>query len=193
MRRLPVLLLLTLALVGVPAATAAPPAVSFGKLPGLRSGPPPWGNGTRTLAARMPFLSLDALSQEQLAFHIHDHLDLWVNGSKVTVPAGVGIDLYAFRPFITQLHTHDATGILHIESAQATGYTLGQFFGEWGVRLSASCVGSYCGRVHWWVNGKEQQGNPAGHVLAPGHQEIALAVGKPPAHVPRSYPFPAGD
>ncbi|HET8607362.1 MAG TPA: hypothetical protein VFL66_10075 [Gaiellaceae bacterium] len=191
MRRL-LLALLGAAVLAPVAAAAAPPRVDFARLPGLQQGPPPWDNGTRTLPGRLPHLRLDALSEEQLAFHIHQHLDLWVNGRKVTVPAQIGIDLFTFQPFITELHTHDTTGIIHVESAKRVPYTLGQLFGEWGVRLDASHVGRYRGTVRWWVNGTRRDGDPASLVLA-SHQEIAVALGRKPAHVPGGYAFPPGD
>src|SRR5581483_5991449 len=100
----------------------------------------------------------DPLAQEALAFHIHQHLDIFVNGKRVTVPALIGID---DSSFITEMHTHDASGVLHVESAKNRPYTLGQFFGEWSVRLSATCLGRYCGDLHWWVDGKRQTGDPA--------------------------------
>jgi hypothetical protein len=34
--------------------------------------------------------------------------------------------------------------------------------------------------------------NPADLVLSP-HQEIVIAAGKPPAHIPASYNFPVGE
>lgn len=174
------------------AAAAGAPRVDFAKLPGLHKGAPPWDNGSRTLAGRLPHLRPSALSQEQLAFHIHEHLDLWVNGRKVAVPAEIGLDRFAFQPFIAELHTHHATGVIHVESGKRIPYTLGQFFGEWGVRLSTRCAGRYCGTLRRWVNGKPRTGDPADLMLA-AHQEIAVALGRPPAHVPRSYAFPLGD
>ena len=166
-----------------------PVYVSFAAMSGLQTGAPPWSNGVGELQQRLGDVHLDALAQEAFAFHIHQHLDVYVNGTHVTVPALIGID---DNSFITEMHTHDATGVVHVESAKDRPYTLGQFFGEWSVRLNASCLGRYCGDLHWWLDGKKQTGNPADLVLN-AHQEIAIAAGKPPAHVPTSYAFPAGE
>ena len=121
--------------------------------------------------------------------HHHEHLDLYVNGRKVTVPALVGIDEQA--GFLTELHTHDASGIIHVESPTQRSFALGQFFCEWGVKLTATCLGPYRGRLAWWVNGRRMHGNPA---LLPlrQHQEIVIAAGRPPTAVPTSYTFPPG-
>jgi hypothetical protein len=163
--------------------------VPWASMPGLQTGPPPWGNSSAVLSDRLPFLHLNALGAEGEALHIHQHLDVYVNGKKVAVPALVGID--SNGQFLTQLHTHDSSGILHVESPTKTSFHLGQFFGEWGVKLTKTCIGSYCGHLHWWVDGKKQVGNPAQLELAP-HQEIVIAAGKPPATIPSSYKFPAG-
>jgi hypothetical protein len=126
---------------------------------------------------------------EGTALHIHEHLDLYVNGRRVTVPALVGIDQQA--GFLTELHTHDASGIVHVESPVPRTFTLGQFFCEWGVKLSATCLGRYRGPLSWWVNGVRMHGDPAQLVLR-RHQEIAIAEGRPPVTVPGSYAFPTG-
>src|SRR4051794_27907288 len=113
----------------------------------------------RTVAA-----GLKPERKEFLIHHVHAHLDVFVDRKPIAVPAGIGINIHdpevrrfedpsvgyggiklCRKPCISPLHTHDGTGILHTESATRKPNTLGQFFTEWGVRLSASCVGEYCG------------------------------------------------
>jgi len=70
---------------------------------------------------------------------------------------------------------------------------LGELFGEWGVRLTSTCLGSFtggCNNLRWWVNGAKRTGNPASLVLR-NHQEIVISIGKPPAGVPKSFDFAA--
>jgi hypothetical protein len=177
-------IVLAIALTG---GSAKPFDVNFAQMSGLQTDPPPWNNGVGELQDRLGQVHLDALAQEQLAFHIHMHLDIYVNGKHVTVPAGIGIST-----FITEMHVHAPDGVLHVESAKNRPYTLGQLFGEWSVRLMANCLGRYCGQLHWWVNGKPQAGNPADLVVH-AHQEIVIAAGTPPAHIPAGYNFPAGE
>jgi hypothetical protein len=167
--------------------------INWVDLPGLLTGPPPWAANTSTMTARLPALGLNALGQEALDFHIHQHLDLYVNGKRAAVPryVGIAIDPSTQQPILTELHTHDSTGLIHVESAQHLDYVLGQFFGVWGVKLTGTCIGRYCGNLHWWVNGKPGVGNPANLVLK-SHQEIVIAYGKPPASIPSKYRFPAG-
>jgi len=149
----------------------------------------PWNNGVGELQDRLAQVHLDPLAHEALAFHIHQHLDIYVNGKHVTVPALIGI---SDNSFVTEMHIHAPDGVLHVESAKNRPYTLGQFFGEWSVRLNANCLGRYCGDLHWWVNGKPQTGNPA-DLIVHAHQEIVIAAGKAPAHIVASYNFPAGE
>lgn len=163
--------------------------VDFAKLSGLQTGPPPWNNGTAGLPDRLQPLGLQQLSTEGSVLHIHQHLDLYVNGKKVLLPAQVGI--YA-NTWLTELHTHDTTGVMHVESPTKRDFSLGQFFGVWGVKVTANCAGSECGKLSWWVNGVEQSGDPARLILN-AHQEIAIVLGQPPHVVPKSYNFAAGE
>jgi hypothetical protein len=167
---------------------------SMDKLPGVLRTPPPWSaNGSR-LQLRLRAIGLPALSAEGEVVHIHQHLDLFVDGKKVEVPANIGIG----PAFISPLHTHDQTGILHVESPTASSYGLGQFFAVWGVRLDAACIGGSCAgagkQLRAWVDGRSVEGDPTRIVLAE-HEEIVLAYGTPaqmPKPVPSSYDFPAG-
>jgi hypothetical protein len=161
------------------------------ELAGLQTGPAPWNPGLDTLPDRLDPVGVHALTNEGQVLHIHQHLDIFVNGKHEPVPQGVGI--YDGQ-FLTELHTHDATGIMHVESPVAKHFDLGQFFGVWGVRLNGDCVGGYCRQVTPWtvyVNGRPYSGDPAALVLRE-HQEIAFVIGTPPKKIPSSYKFPGG-
>jgi hypothetical protein len=158
-------------------------------LPGAQRGAPPWDAGHAQLQLRLRRIGLPALSAEGTVVHIHQHLDLFVGGRKVTVPMNVGID--PSGAFISPLHTHDTTGIIHVESPTPESFSLGQFFAVWGVPLSADRIGSAEGTMHTWVNGKPLAGDPTRIVLA-SHQEIVIASGPEPKKVPSSYAFPEG-
>jgi hypothetical protein len=73
------------------------------------SWPAPGDATAQAKAAGLPMLG-----QEGQVLHIHSHLDVYVDGKTVTVPAEVGIDLV--RQQISPLHTHDTSGVVHIES-----------------------------------------------------------------------------
>lgn len=146
-----------------------------------------------TAAARRAGLPM--LGQEMLAIHYHAHLDVIVGGRRVTVPAYLGID--NARQRISPLHTHDTSGVVHIESARDIPFTLGQLFTEWGQPLTASQVGPVSvgsGQVlRVYRNGGQTTGNPAA-LRFQQHDEIVVWVGARSAtpQVPASYAFPAG-
>ena len=89
-------------------------------------------------------------------------LDLFVHGRRVPVPAGIGID--ARDGFISPIHTHDSSGIVHVESPDVRTFTLGEVFGVWGVRLTRRCLGGYCAngaaRLRVYVDGRPFAGDP---------------------------------
>ena len=168
----------------------------FAGRPSSPSANAPWGANRTHLRERLRALSLPVLPVEGRALHTHEHLDLYLNGKHVAVPADIGID--PNRRFFSPLHTHDRTGILHVESPTRTAYTLGQFFAVWGVHLSARCIGSYCaggGRtLQAFVDGRRVNGDPTVIPLR-RHAEIVLAYGtRPdlPKRIPSSYSFPTG-
>ncbi len=140
-------------------------------------------------AARLPLLSMEATD-----VHFHAHLDIIVNGQPVTVPANIGI---AGNTGISSMHTHDPTGIIHIESPTQATFTLGQFFTEWKIRLSGTCLNDVCATSattwRFYVNGQPYTGDPTALQLA-AHQEIAAVYGALPggASPPDHYDFPAG-
>lgn len=172
-------------------SNTAAKAASYNSLPGIRKTKAPWKPEYGTLADRLLPLGLTTLPQEAVNTHYHSHLDIFVNGKKVTVPALIGINVGA--QYLTQLHTHDTRGVIHVESPKANDhFSLGQFVAEWGVFLNSRCIGAYCNGLKWYLNGKQQTGNPQDHVLQP-HDEIAIVVGKPPAKIPSSYAFLPGE
>ena len=184
-----VAVVLALVLTNRGSSTSTPRAIPWAQLGTLQTGPPPWNNGVGGLTDRLAPLGLSQLGAEGTVLHIHQHLDLYVNGKKVTLPALIGI---YDNSYLTELHVHDNSGVIHVESPVQKTFTLGQLFGEWGVKLTANCVGSYCGHVKWWVNGTRITGDPAQLDLR-AHQEIVIAAGPPPLVVPKSYKFPAGE
>jgi hypothetical protein len=167
---------------------AAPPPVDQSQLVGLQTGPAPWNAGDDHLPDRLGPLGLQRLGAEGEVIHIHQHLDIFVNGKKETVPALIGI--YG-NQFLTELHTHDTSGVMHVESPKKRQFSLGEFFGVWGVRLTKDCIGGYCRpKTPWklYINGAPYSGDPSKVVLIK-HQEFAFVIGKPPNKIPTSYQF----
>lgn len=162
--------------------------------------------------ARAAAAGLVPETAERLQYHVHSHLDVFLDGAQVVVPAGIGIDItdpavHTFvvggqnqyggidppcaKPCISPLHTHDVSGILHTESATKQNNTLGQLFIEWNVRLDANCVNTYCKpakAIAIYVDGTKFDGDPTTIALT-DHKEIAIVIGAPPAAVPNTGNF----
>jgi hypothetical protein len=147
-------------------------------------------------ADRARAIGLSVAPMEGTALHFHTHLDILVDGRPVAVPAGLGIA--GSGQEMAELHTHDTSGVLHIE-APATGrhYTLRQLFAEWNLRLDATDLGDLKTggdrTLTAYVDGRRQGGDPSAIELT-RHREIALVYGPANARtkVPASYAFPAG-
>jgi hypothetical protein len=182
---------------GSPTATSTPTTTADPSiLPGINTGLAPWAPELASLKARLAADSLPALPAEGTVLHIHQHLDLFINGNPVAVPAGIGINEAA--GFISPIHVHDTSGIIHVESPYQATFTLGEFFDIWGVRFAKDCIGGYCTdashSLRVYVNGELSQGDPRQIPLS-SHQEISIFYGtaaQVPATIPSSFTFPAG-
>jgi hypothetical protein len=179
--------------------TSKPTAASDLEVPSWSLPPDPMG------LAREAGLMPD--TKEYLTYHVHAHLDVFVDGQPVEIPGGVGIEITdpavesfgsgyggipeegCEQPCISPLHTHDPDGVIHIEAPSEARFTLGQFFVELGVRLDASCVDEFCTPdvpVAVFVDGQRQEGDPADVVFG-DRQEIAIVIGTPPEEIPDTF------
>jgi hypothetical protein len=141
---------------------------------------------------------IEGASQEMLKTHTHSHLSLFYKGVQIAIPYGIGI----IKPFRINhgfveggkgyywLHTHDASGIIHVESPDSRVYTLGNFFDVWGQALDSHGAAGLKGAVRVFVNGKLTFA-PVREVPLGAHDQITLEVGMPTAPSP-SYLFPEG-
>ncbi|WP_104091457.1 hypothetical protein [Arthrobacter sp. GMC3] len=155
---------------------------------------PPWAAPTDA-ASRAQAAGLTMLTAEGTAEHIHTHLSITADGKAITVPADVGIDLSA--QLISPLHTHDTSGIIHVESPVQKGFTLGEFFTEWNVALSAKQLGSYTTAggytITTFVNGTKYAGDAADIALAEHEDvDIVISTGSSQASAPAAFSWPAG-
>jgi hypothetical protein len=190
-----------------PLAATPPPAQPSAKGPKVGPEGVPLPGGAPLGRARAPkkgdaVAGIPCGSTEQLRYHVHARLTVFVNGKPRTVPLGIGIgqprriDRSSDGPFAADgscfsfLHTHAADGIIHIEAPGQVTFKLGQFFELWGVRLDRRHLGPNTGRVKAYVNGTPYKGDPRG-ILLLKHAQIQLEVGKPGVK-PKSIEFPPG-
>jgi hypothetical protein len=179
-----------LALAAAAAAFVAPPPPGPKGLEGVPIPQVPALGKVRELHAGETIDGIKCETAEKVAFHIHAHLAIFVNGKQKQVPYGIGIGLplrgvnSAAGPFVTQgscfawLHTHAGDGIIHMEAPKPMTFTLGQFFDIWGQKLSPTQVGPAHGTVTALVDGKVFRGNPRA-VKLKAHALVQLDVGKP--------------
>jgi len=201
---------------GQPAASLPPgtlaPLTSLGRLtpPGPAGPPGPEGvpvpnapelASSEPRQAGSPVDGIECQVAEQVLFHIHAHLTVFVGGAARRIPDGIGIPAAQVSPtpagpFVSAgacfywLHTHAADGIIHIESPIERTYTLGDFFDVWGQRLGRTEVGRVGGRVTAFDDGRLFRGNPREIPLSK-HAEIQLDVGRPLV-APVAVSFPPG-
>ena len=110
-------------------------------------------------------------------------LHIYVNGLLTPLPANIGID--SAKGVESSMHTHDGSGIIHMEAPHPFNYTLGDFFSVWGVKLGPAQLGGLKGyggdHLHFFLNGKPLS-NPAALVL---HKDDSVVIGYGP---PNGYP-----
>ncbi len=87
---------------------------------------------------------------QPMAMHIHARLSIKVDGKSMIVPSNIGIDPKLYKdhsldqygmkmpnmpsmPVMAPTHTHDSSGLIHVESSAVRDYTLGDLFNVWGV------------------------------------------------------------
>lgn len=166
---------LAIAVAGCGSSAAAPPGLAIAG-PGLQTSKPPWPPEYQHLAQRLHASGIPAGGKE--TFHIHAMVHIYVNGLLSPLPANIGLD--SAKGLESSLHTHDSTGIIHMEAPHPYRYTLGDFFSVWGVKLGPAQVGGLTGyggdHLHFYLNGKPLR-NPAAHVLQKG-DSVVIGYGR---------------
>lgn len=98
-------------------------------------------------AAAVEFAAANTLSM-----HIHPQLTITLNGSPIQVPAQIGIDPSLWKDHsldqygvngLAPMHTHDASGTIHVESNKVRDFTLHQFFAIWGQPADGSAINGH--------------------------------------------------
>jgi hypothetical protein len=135
------------------------------------------------------FASIDGIpceTQEYTTYHIHSHLDVFVNGQHTTVPAQIGIE----NTCLYWLHTHTPDGIVHMESPKERAFTLGEFMNVW--KATGTGYPTSTSQPEIFVNGILVSTDMASTTMN-AHDEIVLVYGDVPQGLPQFYQFPEGD
>lgn len=144
-------------------------------------------------------------------YHVHAFVGIIVRGKWAALPGAIGMvqpgtPTNGFWDSATNcfyhIHTHDRSGIVHIEDPTHTALTaarntLGQFLDIWGVRFGPKRFGSHHGKVTVYSSGQVYRGGgsnttissslyqqvttPPRDIQLYSHEVIWIVVGTPPA------------
>jgi hypothetical protein len=119
------------------------------------------------------------------------HLDLFVDGERVTVPANIGV-----RPTCAYwIRTVADDGVVVIASPQQRSFTVGDLFDIWGAPLSARRFLTFAvgpqRPLRAFVDGRRVTGGVRAIGLRDG-REIALVAGRRPARIPSGFDTGSG-
>ena len=92
-------------------------------------------NDFRTIPTNISGITCDEV--EHLVYHNHTKLIIKIQNETLNIPAGIGI---IPKNCIFWLHTHDDSGIIHIESPIKTAFSLDQFLKVWSIFDNSSFV-----------------------------------------------------
>ena len=134
----------------------------------------------------------EVTDNEPIVIHMHTALKIVIHGERLTIPKYIGIDPVLYKshdldkygiknPRTYPLHTHDTSGLIHIESTVIRTFTLGQFFDVWGKTFNENCVMDKCNdklnKMRMYVDGRESF-EFREHVLKDG-EVITIEYGSP--------------
>ncbi len=126
-------------------------------------------------------------STEQSAVHFHVHVTIYINGKRTPIPADVGIAPDGSCSY--WLHTHDESGVIHIETPAGVAVTLGNFLDIWEQQFRQSGYPNQFSNAAGWqvyIDGKPFPGDL--HAIAlHSHLLITLAYNSPGAKPDTSY------
>ena len=172
-----------------PAPTPTPQTLALGDIIGSQVFP----NGDTASGGQGSPVDGIACENTPIVFHIHAHVTLFQNGTQVAVPIAIGLmhPVYSSGGNIAQMpsspppgtcfyhiHTHDRSGIIHLENPTTTTFTLGELFDIWGEPLTSSNIAGVSGPTLFYVGNSLFSGDPKTIVLT-SHEQITLEVGGP--------------
>ncbi|WP_244817151.1 hypothetical protein [Caballeronia sp. Lep1P3] len=160
-----------------PAFNTTPVTLVYGGVVGT----PAWPNGGTATGSTIDGIICGAGMSE--TFHVHSHVAIFKDGQWLALPQQVGIP----GSCNYEMHTHDETGIIHIETPNVKTFTLGEFFDIWGQPLSTTNVAGNTGNIVVYINDngdvRRYMGDPRDIVLT-SHRDITFQIGAPITALP---------
>jgi hypothetical protein len=137
----------------------------------------------------MAISGIECNRSEQLNYHIHSGLDVFVNGVQQQVPSDIGI--LSSPSCLYWVHTHSEDGIIHVEAPETREFMLGQFIDIWEQTLTNSTefFDSVSDMpVTAYVDGQRFEGDYR-TIRLESLREIVLTYGTPPEDIPADHDF----
>ncbi|HTU80630.1 MAG TPA: hypothetical protein VMF61_00785 [Candidatus Acidoferrales bacterium] len=122
-------------------------------------------------------------------YHVHYYVGLLVNGKQIAIPMAIGImhPEPARNGYISKtqptgcwywIHTHDASGMMHIEDPRSLPpsdvlFKFGAALSVWGVTASANNFAQFKGPVHVYVGNVAQLGQTTVNAYTPFTKGVA--------------------
>jgi hypothetical protein len=109
-------------------------------------------------------------------YHVHAHIAIYKDGQMLALPSHIGIPASCNY----ETHTHDNTGIVHMETPAVKDFTLGKFFDLWGEPLTLTNVAGVQGPVVAYINDNgdvRRYMGALGDIELTSHRAITLQVG----------------
>ena len=123
--------------------------------------------------------------------HLHSLISIYKDGKRLGFPDGIG-RVHAGCYHAYELHVHDVTGIIHMETDVPKKFKLGQWFSLWQQPLTRNNAAGLAGPVRYYVIEKEKitrwDGNPYDIEMLP-HREVLIVTGTPMSVAPRYRPL----
>jgi hypothetical protein len=156
-------------------------------LPGINSDDAPWPPEVAHLSDRIAKMGLPPLGVEQVDYHIHQNLQVYVHGVLEPVPNGIGA---ISANELAEIHTHTNSGTIHVEAGATRHYTLGDVFDVWGVLFTPNQLGSYTNdagdKIRAYVDGKQVTTDPT--LIPLRDQEVIVVTYGTASEVPSPVP-----
>jgi hypothetical protein len=97
-----------------------------------------------SFVAGQPVDGMQCGAMEGQVVHIHQHVDVFINGQQQVIPPVIG-NIYdsknKFKCFYW-IHTHDSSGVIHLEAPQQYPATFGAFLDSWAATPSKTAPGA---------------------------------------------------
>jgi hypothetical protein len=124
--------------------------------------------------------------------HIHALISIYKDGKRLGFPDSIGrIHTGCYHAY--EMHVHDVTGIIHMETDVPKPFKLGQWFSLWRQPLSRDLTAGLAGPVRFYIIEKgtitPYAGNPY-DIEMKAHREVLIVTGTTMSVVP-NYQWPA--